>query len=162
MDMLIGLLEHGANCPTFFLLWASSSRLLMYRSPIPRRQSSHLQTSLEVEDKELVESVESVRSNSAGGRGDVGEVDVKQAPAFSILATSSVSISVRGLTGAETADVCVWMLPEDAGVGGGVGLLTSEVMLCNSVNDTSEFYVHSIHTLVSIFRLTKTQTSSLL
>ena len=81
----------------------------MYRSAIPRRQSSHLQTSLEVEDKELAESVESVRSNSAGGRGDGGEVDVKQTPAFSILATSSVSISVRGLTGAETAEVCAWM-----------------------------------------------------
>jgi hypothetical protein len=101
----------------------------MYRSAIPRRQSSHLQTSLEVEDKELAESVESVLSNNAGGRGEGGEVDVKQAPAFSILATSSVSISVRGLTGVETAEVCVWMLPEDAGVGGGVGLLTSEVML---------------------------------
>jgi hypothetical protein len=114
----------------------------MYKSPIPRRQSSHLHTSLEVEDKELVESVESVRRSSAGGRGDGGEDDVKQAPAFSILATSSVSISVRGLNGAETAGVCVWMLPEDAGGGGGVGLLTSEVMLGNSVKVTSEFYVH--------------------
>jgi hypothetical protein len=130
----------------------------MYRSAIPRRQSSHLQTSLEDDDKELAESVESVRSKSAGGRGDGGEDGVKQAPAFSILATSSVSISDRGLTGAETAAVCVWMLPEDAGVGGGVELLTSEVMLCNPVNDTAEFYVHSyIHTLVSILRLTKTQ-----
>lgn len=141
MDVLNGLLELAAICLTFFLLRASSSGLLMYRSPIPRRQSSHLQTSLEVEDKELAESVESVRSNSAGGRGDGGEVDVKHAPAFSILATSSVSIRERGLTGVETADVCAWMLPEDAGVGGGVGLLTSEVILSNSVNDTSEFYV---------------------
>jgi hypothetical protein len=96
---------------------------------MPRRQSSHLHTSLEVEDKELAESVESVLSNSAGGRGDGGDDDVKQAPAFSILATSSVSISVRGLRGAEIAEVCVWMLPDDAGGGGGVGLLTSEVMV---------------------------------
>jgi hypothetical protein len=138
----MGLLELAENCPTFLLLRASSSGLLMYRSAIPRRQSSHLQTSLDVEDKELAESVESVRSNSAG-RGDGGEDDVKQAPAFSILATRSVSISVRGLRGAETADVCVWMLPDDAGGGGGVGLRTSEVMLGNSVNNTSELYVHS-------------------
>jgi hypothetical protein len=42
------------------------------------------------------------------------------------------------------------MLPEDAGVGGGVGLLTSEVMMCNSINDMFQFYLQSyIHTLVS-------------
>ncbi|KAJ4451451.1 hypothetical protein ANN_02913 [Periplaneta americana] len=80
-------------------------RLVMYRSAMPRRQSSHLQTSLDVEDKELAESVESVRSSSAGGSGEGGDPD-KQAPAFSILATSSVSIRDLGLIGADVTDEC--------------------------------------------------------
>jgi hypothetical protein len=121
-----------------------------YRSAIPSRQSSHLQTSLDVEDSELAESVESVRSSRAGGKDDGGDDDVKQAPAFSILATRSVSMSVRGLRGAGTTGVCVWTLPGDAGGGGGVGLLTSDVILDNSVDGTLRSYVHScIHTLHS-------------
>ncbi|PSN57848.1 hypothetical protein C0J52_04387 [Blattella germanica] len=94
---------------------------------MPRRQSSQRQTSLEVEERELAESVESVRSRSAGGSGD-GE-DVRQAPAFSILATRSVSMSDRGLSGADTTGGCVCMFPDDAVCGGGVGLRTSEVIL---------------------------------
>lgn len=110
-----------------------------------------------MEDSELAESAESVRSNMAGGRGDGGD-EVKQAPAFSILATRSVSMSDRGLTGAETTGVCVWALPGHDGGGGGVGLLTSEVILDDSANETFESYVHAcIHTLVSLFIIRKTQ-----
>jgi hypothetical protein len=106
-----------------------------------------------VEDRELAESVESVRIKRAGGRGDGGEEEVKQAPALSILATRSVSMSVRGLTG-----VWVWTLPEDAAGGGGVGLLTSEVIFDGSVNEIAKPYVHlNIHTLVSLFVVTKPQ-----
>jgi hypothetical protein len=94
--------------------------------------------------------VESVRSSRAGGNDDGGEDDVKQAPAFSILATRRVSISVRGLRGADTTGVCVWTLPDDAAGGGGVGLLTSDVILYNSVDDVLGTYVHScIHALNS-------------
>jgi hypothetical protein len=49
------------------------------------------------------------------------------------------------------------MLPEDAGGGGGVGLLTSDVMLSVSVNEMFKSYTHShIHTLVAFFIRTKT------
>lgn len=91
--------------------------------------------------------MESVRISRAGGRDDGGEDEVKQAPAFSILATRSVSISVRGLRGAETTGVCVWTLADDAaGGGGGVGLLTSDVMLDDSVEDDFGTYIHSVLT----------------
>jgi hypothetical protein len=66
------------------------------------------------------------------------------------LATRRVSMSVRGLRGAGTTGVCVWTLPGDAAGGGGVGLLTSDVILDSSEERTLGSYVHScIHTLNS-------------